>query len=84
MRHFKDCGSDLVPVPNTNLIVGQPFNSKVLSKLSVLEILPAQFALPIPVGFNLINHHGTLFPAVAFEIALAIPVQIEPSSKHAP
>ena len=32
----------------------------------------------------MINHNGTTFTAVAFEIGLAIAVQIEPSRKDAP
>ena len=84
MSHFKDGGADPVPVPNANLIVGETFDGEILSKLSILEVISAEFALPIPVGFELIHHDGTLFAAVAFEIGLAIAVEIEPSSKDAP
>lgn len=84
MSYFKDRSADPVSVPNANFIVGETFNGEILSKLSVLEVISAEFALPIPVGFELINHNGTMFTAVAFEIALAVAVQIEPSGKDAP
>src|SRR5277367_879701 len=84
LSYFKDRSADRVSVPNANLIVGETFHGEILSKLSVLEVISAEFALPIPVGFELINHNGTMFTAVAFEIALAIAVQIEPPSKDAP
>ena len=84
LRHFKDRSADPVSVPNANLIVGETFDGEILSKLSVLEVISAEFALPIAVGFELINHDGTMFAAVACEIGLAIAVQIEPSSKDPP
>jgi hypothetical protein len=84
LRHFKDRRADLVSVPNADFIVGETFNGEILAELSVLEVVAAEFPLPIPIGVDLINHDGTLFTAVACEIALAVAVQIEPSSKHAP
>ena len=65
LSHFKDCSADPVSVPNANLIVGEAFNGEILSKLSILEVISAEFALPIPVGFDLIDHDGTMFTAVA-------------------
>ena len=84
LRYFKDRSADPVSVPNANLIVGEAFHGEILSKLPVLEVISAELALPIPIGFELINHNGTMFTAVAFEIGLAIAVQIEPSSKDPP
>jgi hypothetical protein len=46
-RHFKDRGADLVSVPNANLIVGEAFNSEILSKLSVLKVISTEFPLPM-------------------------------------
>jgi len=84
LSHFEDRSADPVSVPYANLSVGETFDREILSKLSVLEVISAEFALPIAVGFELINHNGTMFTPVALEIALAIAVQIEPSSKDAP
>ena len=84
LTHFKDRSADPVSVPNANLIVGQTFHGEILTKLSVLEVISAEFSFPIPIGFELIDHNGTVFAAMAREIALAIAVQIKPSSKHTP
>jgi hypothetical protein len=84
LSHFKDRSADPVSVPDANLIVGETFNGEILTKLSVLEVISAEFAFPIPIGFELIDHNRTVFTAMAFEIALGIAVQIEPSSKDTP
>jgi len=84
LSNFKDRSADSVSVPNANLTVGETFNGEILSELSELEVISSEFALPIPIGFELINHYGTVFAAMAFEIALGIAVQIKPSSKDAP
>ncbi len=83
LRHFKHRAADSVPVPNTNLIVRKSVDSEVLSKLSVIKTGPSELVRPIVVGFELIDHHGTLFAAMTLKIRLAIAIQIEPASKDA-
>jgi hypothetical protein len=78
--HLKDCIADSVPVSNADLTIRQTVNGEILSKLSVLEIVPAEFALPIPIRVELIDHHGTLFAPMALEIPLAIAIQIQSAS----
>jgi hypothetical protein len=83
LSHLKDSIADPVSIPDANLIVGKTFDGEILSKLSVLEVISAKLALPIPVGLDLINHNGAVLTAVASEIGLAIALQIEPSSENA-
>jgi hypothetical protein len=52
------------PASNSDVIVRKPIDSEVLSKLSVLKTVPSELASPITVGFELIDHHGTLFAIV--------------------
>src|ERR1700733_10445069 len=81
--HFKDRAADFVSVSNAHLVVRQTVDSEILSKLSVLEIVPAEFVLPIPIGFELIDHHGALFAAVSLEVRLAIAVKTQPPGEDA-
>jgi hypothetical protein len=81
--HFKDRAPDFVPVSNAHLVVRQTVDGEILSKLSVLEIVPAEFVLPIPIGLELIDHHGPLFAAVTLEIRLAIAVKIQSAGEDA-
>jgi hypothetical protein len=74
LRHLEDSGADFVAVANADLIVGQTIDREVLSKLSILKVIPAKFTLPIPIRFYLIDHNGTLFTAMASKISLAIAV----------
>jgi hypothetical protein len=84
LADFKDGAANSVLVANANLIVGKTFNREVLSKLPVFEIIPGEFALPILVRFDLIDHDGPMFATVAIQITLTITIEIEPSSKHTP
>jgi hypothetical protein len=81
LSYFKYRGVNPVSVADADLIVGQTLNGEILTKLSVLEVISAEFALPIPIGFDLINHDGAVFAAMAFKIALGIAVEIKPSSQ---
>ncbi len=74
LRHFKDSTADPVAIPDANLVVGKTLNGEILSKLPVLEVTSAKFALPISIGFELIDHDGSVLTAVAFQIGLPIAV----------
>jgi hypothetical protein len=67
------------PASNADVIVRKPIDSEVLSKLSVLKTVPSELASPITVGFELIDHHGTLFARRDRRLAIAIhnPVVLE-------
>lgn len=81
LSHFKHGSANPVPVPNADLIVGQTLNGEILTKLSVREVMSAEFPFPILIGLELINHDSTVFAAMALEIALGIAVEIEPSGE---
>jgi len=69
--------ADLKSVANAHLIVGQSFDGKVLTELSVNELGPPQLFLPITIGFDLVNKDGALLTAVPGKITLTVSVQIQ-------
>jgi hypothetical protein len=81
LSYFEHGSANPVSVLNANLIIGQTLDGEIFTKLSVCEVISAEFPFPILIGFDLINHHSTVFAAMAFEIALGIAVEIEPSSE---
>jgi hypothetical protein len=69
---------DPVLVADANLGVGQPVDREILAKLPVNEIIAAKLSLPISVGLDLINEDRAMLAAMALQIALAVPVDVEP------
>jgi hypothetical protein len=51
--------------------------------LSVRKISAAEFALPISVGIQLVNHDGTVHASMAAQVSLAITLDIELSDDEA-
>jgi hypothetical protein len=43
------------------------------------EVDPVELLLPIAIGFDLIDEGGSLFAAVAAQIALAVSFQVQPT-----
>src|SRR3954453_3746370 len=43
------------------------------------EVASAQLAFPVPIGIELVDEDGALLAAVPADIALTIPVDVEPS-----
>jgi hypothetical protein len=43
-----------------------------------LTVVAAQLLLPVFVGFDLVHEHRAVFPAMPGQIALPIPVDVEP------
>ena len=46
----------------------------------LFETVSSEFAFPISVGLDLIDHYATPFVSVALQIALCIAVQVETAS----
>jgi hypothetical protein len=45
------------------------------------EVVSTEMALPIPIGIQLIDKHGSTFAAVAIQVTLAVTVQVE-TARH--
>ncbi len=82
LRHLEQRAADPVMIADAHLRVGQAVDREILAELAVNEVLAAKLSLPIIVGLNLINEDRAMLAAMAFEIALAIPVDVEPP-RHA-
>jgi hypothetical protein len=83
LRYLKYRATDSVPVSNADFIVRQTIDSKILSELPVLKVIPPELALPISIGLDLIDHQGALFAAMTLKICLAISIQIQAPNKDA-
>jgi hypothetical protein len=82
LRDLKYRTADSVPVSDADLIVRQTIDSEILSELSELKIITPEFALPISIRLDLIDHHGTLFATMTLKICLAIAIKIQSPSKN--
>ena len=83
MRDLEQRAADLIAVPDANRIVRSSFNGEVLAELAVDEIGPLQLFLPMAIGFDLVDEHGSLLAAMAVQVALPISVQIQPADPAA-
>jgi hypothetical protein len=81
--HLEDSTANSEPISNANLIIGEAIDGEIFPKLSVLEVSPAELALPVSIRLELIDHHGTLFATMALKIRLPIAIQIQAACKNA-
>ena len=65
-------------------IVVKTIDSQVLAELPILEVVTLKVRLPVAIGVELIDHHSTVLPAVARELALTITVTIKTARHHLP
>src|SRR6516165_5469116 len=75
--HLEYSAANLVPVSYADFIVRQAVDGKILSELSVLEIIPAEIGFPISIGFNLVDHHGPLLAPMSGQVCLAVTVKVQ-------
>jgi hypothetical protein len=75
--------ADPIPIADTHRIVGQFFDGKILTELSMDEVGPLQLLLPIAVGFDLVDEDGALLTPVTGQVALAVPVEIQAADSTA-
>ncbi len=83
LRYFKYRTTDAVAIANADLVIRKPLNSEVFSELSWDKVITPEKAFPVVIGIHLINKNGAMLPAVAGEIALRIPIDIE-LAHHSP
>src|SRR5215470_704010 len=76
---LKQRAADLITVTDANDIVGQSFDREILAELSVDKVGPLQLLLPIAIRFDLVDKDGALLASVPGQVALTIPVQIQPA-----
>src|SRR5271170_7958764 len=74
LGNLEQRGANPITVADAHCSVRQTVNGEVFSKLSIREIATAKFALPVLVGIQLIDHHGTIHTTMPSHISLAIPV----------
>src|SRR4029077_18502959 len=71
--------ADLKAIADANGIVEQSFDRKILAELSVDEVGSVQLFLPVAIGFDLVDEHGSLLAAVPAQIAFTISIQVQPA-----
>src|SRR5262249_52838252 len=64
LRDLEHRAPDLVSIADAHLIVAQPLDGEVLAELSVDEVASLKFPLPVSVGVDLVDEHGTLLAAM--------------------
>ena len=77
MRYLEDRGADLVAVADADLVIGESLHGEVLAELSVDEVVSSELALPVTIGVDLVDEHGTLLAAVPRQIALTVAFDVE-------
>src|SRR5690242_15545020 len=83
LSDFEQCAADLITITDAHGIVGHSFDGEVFAELSVDEVGPLQLLLPIAIRFDLVDEDGALLTPVPSQIALTIPVQIQPTNPTA-
>ena len=78
LRHLEQRAADPVAVADADLGVGQALDGEILAELAVNEVVAAKLSLPVAIGLDLIDEDRAMLAAMAGEIALAIPVEVEP------
>src|ERR1700752_2062834 len=76
--------TDAVTVADAHLVIGQPGDGEVFAEVAGFEVVATQVGLPEVVRLRLVHHGGTLFAAVAGEIALAVTVDVEAAHHDRP
>ncbi len=79
LRDLEQGGADAVLVADAHLVVTEPVHREVLTELAEDEIVALQLIAPVAVRVELIDVHGTMLTSVPGAIALAVPVDIQPS-----
>ena len=78
LRHLEQRTSDPVTVADAHLCVGQAVDREILAELAISEVVAAKLSLPIAVRIDLINKDRAMLAAMPLQIALTIPVDVEP------
>jgi hypothetical protein len=75
--NLKQRAADLITIADAHFIVGQAFDRKILTELSVDEVVPCQLLLPVAIRFDLVHEYRPLLAPVSRKIALTVTVEIQ-------
>ena len=84
LRHLEQGTTDPVAVSDTHFCIRQTIDGKVLSELSVNEVISSKVVLPVPIGIHLIDEHSPTFAAVTGQVTLSVAVYVEPAHHARP
>ena len=84
LGHLEQRAADPISVADADDVVGQAFDREVLAELSGDEVGPLQLLFPVAIRLELVDEDGALLTAVSGQIALAVPVHIQPAHPTAP
>jgi hypothetical protein len=55
--------TDLIPIADSDVVIGESLHGEVLAKLPVSEVVAVQLSLPVAIGLDLVHEHGSVLPA---------------------
>ena len=84
LGHLEQRAADPISVADADDVVGQAFDREVLAELAGDEVGPLQLLFPVAIRLDLIDEHGALLTAVPGQVALPVPVHIQPPHPTAP
>jgi hypothetical protein len=76
--------ADAVAIADADLIVGQSLDGEVLAELPKAKVVAAEEVLPVAVGLDLVDEHGTVYAPVSLQIALAVAIDVQATHHPAP
>jgi hypothetical protein len=82
LRNLEKSAADPETVSDTDFSVRQPVHRKVFSKLSVGEIIAAEFSFPKLVGIQLIDHDGPVQSTMACQVSLSVTVDVKATDHY--
>jgi hypothetical protein len=75
--HLEYGTSDSISIADANLVIGQSGNGEVFSELTVNEVGAIELALPVTIGFDLVDEHRPLLTAMPDPVPLLVSFYVE-------
>jgi hypothetical protein len=69
--------TDTEAVTDADLVVGETRDGEVLAELPEREVVAPQLVLPVAIGVDLVDEHGTVLAAVRHAVTLVVPVDVD-------
>src|SRR5215472_1028745 len=66
-------------IANAHFSIRQSLDGKILSELAIGKVVSMELALPITIGFDLVDKDGPVFAAMPRQVSLAVAIDIEPA-----
>src|SRR4051794_28842508 len=77
LTNLEDGAANPKLVPDADFLIEKSFYCEIFAKLPEDKIVASKNALPVSVGFDLIDEDSALFSAVPGEIALAVAIDVQ-------